>query len=281
MQQHDFPVFRVFKDPTGSFFGRNGRNPVLTPGTADKKQGYFVKKLLVHIDERGTEKRRRDAGDFRNLPGAFIDFAVDFFRSHFSHMAMGYGMILDIASEGTGTADHLRRFRGDVPGNQKEGAYDLVLLQQIQYLRGNIRIGAVIKGQRDTQHVISSVPFFVFIIYQREGKCYNKSNLEREGKRKMDTERVARMEDTLNECTEAAEALKAGLERMDGLREQMMELFRYYGSEDWYRDREGEIPEGMNAGVLDEDSVYDLITDIRDEAIHMLELSTDILKNRI
>ena len=97
----------------------------------------------------------------------------------------------------------------------------------------------------------------------------------------MDTERVARMEDTLNECTEAAAMLNAGLERMDGLREKMMELFRYYGSEDWYRDREGDIPEGMKAGVLDEDSVYDLITDIRDTAIHMLELSTDILKNRI
>ena len=35
------------------------------------------------------------------------------------------------------------------------------------------------------------------------------------------------------------------------------------------------------AGVLSEDSVYDQITEVRDAAIQMLELATDILKNRI
>ena len=54
-----------------------------------------------------------------------------------------------------------------------------------------------------------------------------------------------------------------------------------YGSEDWYADRDMELPEGVKAGVLSEDSVYDAITDLRDAAFQMLELGTDILKTWI
>ena len=97
----------------------------------------------------------------------------------------------------------------------------------------------------------------------------------------MNIERVKRMEAILDECREATEALDAQLERMDALRPRMMALFRYYGSQEWYQDREGELPEGVKAGVLSEDLVYDEITAVRDAAIHMLELATDILKNRI
>ena len=61
----------------------------------------------------------------------------------------------------------------------------------------------------------------------------------------------------------------------------MIELFKYYGSEAWYEDREGKVPEGVKAGVLSEDLVYDAITNVRDTSFHMLELATDILKNRI
>ena len=59
------------------------------------------------------------------------------------------------------------------------------------------------------------------------------------------------------------------------------ELFSYYGSEAWYEDREGELPKDVPAGVLSEDLVYDQITAVRDAAFRMLDLSTDILKNRI
>ena len=83
------------------------------------------------------------------------------------------------------------------------------------------------------------------------------------------------------ECTAAAGELSAQLERMDALKERMGRLFRYYGSEEWFADREAELPEGTKAGVLSEDAVYDAITALRDTAFHMLELATDILKNRI
>ena len=97
----------------------------------------------------------------------------------------------------------------------------------------------------------------------------------------MDIERIAEMEKYLAECTAAAEELNRGLDRMEEIRDHMTELFRYYGSEEWYADREGELPEGMPAGVLSEDLVYDRITEIRDAAFRMLETGTDILKNRI
>ena len=97
----------------------------------------------------------------------------------------------------------------------------------------------------------------------------------------MDIERIKEMEEYLNECMKATADLSAQLDRTDGLREQMIKLFSYYGSEEWYEDCNGKLPEGLSAGVLSEDAVYDLITDVRDAAIRMLEIATDILKNRI
>ena len=97
----------------------------------------------------------------------------------------------------------------------------------------------------------------------------------------MNVERVREMERYLNECTAATAGLTGQLERMESIREHMIRLFSYYGSEDWYQDREGKLPEDVPAGVLSEDLVYDKITAVRDAAFQMMELATDILKNRI
>jgi len=97
----------------------------------------------------------------------------------------------------------------------------------------------------------------------------------------MDISRISEMEGILNECAAAAADLGAQLDRMEALKEPMTGLFSYYGSEEWYDDREGDVPPDVPAGVLSEDAVYDLITDVRDAAFQMLELAADILKNRI
>ena len=94
-------------------------------------------------------------------------------------------------------------------------------------------------------------------------------------------ERIERMEAALDACHRATEALEAQLGRMDALKGPMTALFSYYGSKDWYADREASLPEGVKAGVLSEDAVYDEITAVREAAIHMLELAADILKNRL
>ena len=96
-----------------------------------------------------------------------------------------------------------------------------------------------------------------------------------------DLKRIGEMENCLNELDEALRSLREELDRLNGLREKTIRLFSYYGSEDWYADREGELPEGFRAGVLSEDAVYDSIAELRDTAFRMLETGTDILKNRM
>ena len=96
-----------------------------------------------------------------------------------------------------------------------------------------------------------------------------------------DVQRIQEMEARLDACAAAVSDLQTQLDRMDALRADMIALFQYYGSEAWYGDREADLPENIRAGVLSEDSVYDVITDARDAAFHMLELAADMLKNRI
>ena len=97
----------------------------------------------------------------------------------------------------------------------------------------------------------------------------------------MDLERITEMEGCLDRIAEATEGLNGALDRMESLLDDMSSLFEYYGSNEWYDDREGELPEGVAAGVLSEDAVYDEIMEVRDASFRMLELATEILKNRI
>lgn len=97
----------------------------------------------------------------------------------------------------------------------------------------------------------------------------------------MDVQRITEMEAILRACTDATADLSTQLDRMDALGESMTRLFAYYGSADWYADREGELPPDVPAGVLSEDAVYDQIAAVRDASFRMLTLATDILKNRI
>ena len=96
-----------------------------------------------------------------------------------------------------------------------------------------------------------------------------------------DLKRISEMENSLNECGEAVRSLREQLDRLNGLREKAARLYAYYGSGDWYADREGELPEGFRAGVLSEDAVYDSITELRETAFRLLETGTDVLKNWI
>ena len=97
----------------------------------------------------------------------------------------------------------------------------------------------------------------------------------------MDLQRITEMEGYLRACADATQEMIAQLDRMESLGEHMTRLFAYYGSADWYADREGDLPRDFPAGVLSEDAVFDQITAVRDASFRMLELATDILRNRI
>ena len=96
-------------------------------------------------------------------------------------------------------------------------------------------------------------------------------------------ERVAVMEEKLDRCAAAVEALNGVLRTMEESLDDTKALFRYYGGEEWYADRaldeRGALPETLKRGVLSEDSVYDAVTAVRDTALRMLKLSYDILKD--
>ncbi len=51
-------------------------------------------------------------------------------------------------------------------------------------------------------------------------------------------ERIKEMESILDECTGTVMQLEEALDRLDGVRERMGMLYEYYGSADWYDDRE-------------------------------------------
>jgi hypothetical protein len=113
---------------------------------------------------------------------------------------------------------------------------------------------------------------------------YKKLRIARRGEQSMDEktrDRVGRMEAALDRSIAATAALGRALDEMEALREEMTALFAYYGSADWFADRELPLPPGIRAGVLSEDLVYDEITDLRGEAFRMLTLATEILRDRI
>ena len=93
--------------------------------------------------------------------------------------------------------------------------------------------------------------------------------------------RISEMEAALDECRVVLDDLEKSLDGLDAVKEKMGALFAYYGSAEWYDDRELELPPDVKAGVLSEDLVYDEIMDARDASFRMLELAADILKNRI
>ena len=89
------------------------------------------------------------------------------------------------------------------------------------------------------------------------------------------------MEKILDECRETLTELEQTLDHLQELQDGMGQLFEYYGSEEWYEDRELELPPDVRAGVLSEDLIYDAIMDTRDLSFRMLETATEILKNKV
>ena len=86
-------------------------------------------------------------------------------------------------------------------------------------------------------------------------------------------ERITRMEQILDEATEAADALLAALERYQALKPRIDELEAYYTSTLWmqdYRDDSaGRLPQRLKRGVLSEDAVYDLLSTLTEITKHL------------
>ena len=85
----------------------------------------------------------------------------------------------------------------------------------------------------------------------------------------MDMERIERitaMEQRLDHIAEALAGIDNALQGYAGLAEDLKALTEYYESGMWLSDFEaderGELPKDLKRGVLSEDAVYDLLSDI-------------------
>lgn len=74
---------------------------------------------------------------------------------------------------------------------------------------------------------------------------------------------IRAMEEKLNRCRAAVDALQQALDAFDAVAGDLAALEAYYGSDDWFAhlaaDERGELPPDLLRGVLSEDAVYDLL----------------------
>ena len=90
-------------------------------------------------------------------------------------------------------------------------------------------------------------------------------------------ERITYMEQILDEATEAVSSLSEALEKYSAIQDKLQKLATYYSSEQWRQgfddDSAGKIPTGLKRGVLSEDAVYNLLSDITDLKERLKELA--------
>ena len=92
-------------------------------------------------------------------------------------------------------------------------------------------------------------------------------------------ERIKAMEEALDATTDATSQLSEAIAaQVDALRT----LSSYYGSQEWFKDREaderGKLPADLKRGVLGEDLPYEALVDAREAALAALEVATAMLR---
>lgn len=92
-------------------------------------------------------------------------------------------------------------------------------------------------------------------------------------------ERITYMEKILeDEATEAVSSLSESLEKYSAVQDKLQELSAYYSSEQWRQDFDddssGKIPQNLKRGMLSEDAVYNLLSDVTRLEDQMKKLST-------
>ena len=94
----------------------------------------------------------------------------------------------------------------------------------------------------------------------------------------MDKNRIGKMEEYLDLTNTNIKDLKRSINNFKKNKKKTYELSKYYGSNDWYTDREN-FDNSIKAGVLSEDLPYDTLIELHSLAIDLIALGTDILKN--
>ena len=80
--------------------------------------------------------------------------------------------------------------------------------------------------------------------------------------------RIRLMERHLNRATAAVKRLEAAFDKWEDAQEAIAALEEYYGSDLWKQDladdEAGRVPADLKRGVLSEDGIWNLLTDVHD-----------------
>ena len=94
----------------------------------------------------------------------------------------------------------------------------------------------------------------------------------------MDKNRITKMEEYLDLTKNTINDINKDIKHFKKNKKKIYELSNYYGSNDWYTDREN-FDNSIKAGILSEDLPYDTLIELHSLAIDLISLGTDILKN--
>ena len=85
---------------------------------------------------------------------------------------------------------------------------------------------------------------------------------------KQQISRIRQMERRLVSVTAAVKRLNAALDKWESVQEAIAALDGYFGSDMWRQDfaddEAGRLPDGLKRGVLSEDGIWNLLTDVQD-----------------
>lgn len=94
--------------------------------------------------------------------------------------------------------------------------------------------------------------------------------------------RIKEMEAALNSAQEAADQLSEAIQGQVDALDALQQLSAYYGSDEWYGDREaderGWLPEDLERGVLSEDAPYEALVSAREAALAAIEVAAATLR---
>lgn len=90
--------------------------------------------------------------------------------------------------------------------------------------------------------------------------------------------RIRQMERRLNRTTAAVKRLSAALDKWEAVQADIAALNEYYGSEVWKQDLAADeanhLPADLKRGVLSEDGIWNLLTDVQELKTRIKRLKT-------
>ena len=88
-------------------------------------------------------------------------------------------------------------------------------------------------------------------------------------------DRITKNEERLDRINNCIKEMKTALSNMKSIQKDLSLLNKYYGSKNWFKDKEayeqGKIPK-IKAGVLSEDAIWNMNEEYKDLIMEMKEM---------